>query len=255
MVHLPVIRYPSASRLELLDYCRYFPLVPWDQSPPGEAAQTGTVVHSMIEMHLSGEPIENAVSMELADVDKANKMYRRWSAWWDEFKGDKLWFPEVVFLYDVPTGSVRVAEAGWHKEGRPRKPTEIPAVVDALTVADGKGYAIDWKTGKLGNTTAARSNWQLILAALCVHKFFGVMEVEVALGWIRQIKDPFLDCQTHTAMDLWDWEETLRENCEAIKDSAPNPGGWCWKCPGRSNCPAVGKPAPYGVEGVDFPPW
>jgi hypothetical protein len=77
----------------------------------------------MIEMHLSGEPIENAVSMELADVDKANKMYRRWSAWWEEFKGDKLWFPEVVFLYDVPTGSVRVAEAGWHKEGRPRKPT------------------------------------------------------------------------------------------------------------------------------------
>lgn len=252
---LPVIRLPSASRLELLDYCRHFPKLVWDQTPPGEAALNGTFTHKLIELDLRGERPDGGIASEGVDVEKCLKIFARWKAWWGTYAGDRLWFPEVVFLYNVRTGAVRAAGADWQEEGRPRGADEIPAIVDALTVADGKGYAIDWKTGKLGGAPAAAVNPQLALAAVCISKFFGVSEVDVSLGWLRQIKDPMLDTATLNALDLYEWEQRNRENCDAIPAAEPNPGQWCWKCPGKANCPEVGRKVPEGVEGIDFPPW
>lgn len=247
------IRLPSASRLGLLDYCRYFPRLPWDQSAPGEAADTGSLIHSLIERHFTGCDLRTG--LPLADQKKADKVFARWLKWWDGYAAGRVFWSEVAFLYDVKTGKARVPDAGWQEDGRPRGPNELVAIVDAFTIVDGRGILIDWKTGAIANATPAKSNAQLQVAALCLQSMFGVHEVEASLGWLRQIKDPNLDTAVYDALDLADFQKILRENCAGIATAEPNRGDWCWRCPGKRTCPALEAPAPNGQEGVDFPPW
>lgn len=230
------LRLPSASKLELLDFCAYFPKLAKDESDiPGEKAQTGKLVHAMIEHEAIGG---TAVPEPLADVAKALKIYKRFKPWWEKAQKGRVFWPEVACLYDVVTGKVRFAPPDWHKLGRPRADSEIACIIDTLHVSPDMRSAVllDYKTGK--KTTRAEVNKQLLLGALCVYRLFDVSEVKIGLAYLRQIKDPIMDIATVTALDLLDFETELRARIAKVPTSIPNPGDWCFRCSSRRACPA-----------------
>jgi hypothetical protein len=224
----------TASKIELLDFCQAWPRYTWSREPPGEAALTGSAVHSLIEQELGGGEAE---FREGADVVKAAKLFETWKGWWPGYAGDRKFEPEVVLLYDVRTGAVRREKAGWVKGDRARGEWEIPAILDALCIEGDRAEVWDWKTGrKLG---AASSNGQLMIGALAVHRFFGVSEVQVGLAYpgIRKMRGT--DTADFNSLDLIEHEERLRWLVAKIPEAMPNPGKeWCFRCPARrGGCP------------------
>lgn len=247
----PRVRLPSASKLQLLvDFCNHYPLLPWDEFSSGEAADTGKLIHSMIECEMTGGSYEVP---GLADVDEAKKKFARFWPWWEKRRAGRVFWPEPVFLYNANDGSARVAEDGWLQH-RSRLPEEVPCIMDAIHVDGDHAVVYDWKTGKKGNVVHASSNVQVAVAALCAHRVFNVSTVEVGLVFLFQRKDPEVQSVTLDTMDILDFENRLRGRTNGILTSSPHPGDWCFRCPAKGSCPARGG-AREGVPGLDFPDW
>jgi hypothetical protein len=211
-------------------------MLPWDESTTHPAADTGKLIHSMIECKMTGGSYEVP---EQADVEEAAKKFKRFWPWWERTRGARVFWPEPVFLYNADDGSARVAEDGW-LEHRNRLPQEIPCIMDAIHVDGDHAIVYDFKTGKKSNVVPAPSNVQLSLAALCAHRVFNVSTVEVGLIFLFQRKDPELQTHPFDAMGILDFENRLKGRTDGIESSSPHPGDWCWKCPAKGACPARG---------------
>jgi hypothetical protein len=237
-----VIRLPFASKLELLDFCAFWPLLPKDPWTGSEKASTGKLTHSLIEQDSLGGVPE---SDEFADPVRANKLFAKWKPWFETYKAGRIFWPEVAILYNADTGAVRLAPDDWAKAGRPRADNETGAIIDSLHVAPDLSSAeiLDWKTGR--RTTPAEKNAQMALGALCVMKLFNVPIVRVGLVYLFVRKEPHVDMAELNSFDLLDFEDRTRKRMLAIAGSQPTPGDWCFRCPSKGSCPAIGLPKQY----------
>jgi hypothetical protein len=236
------VKLPSASKLELLDFCAYWPKLPGDPFTGSEKASTGKATHSLIEQDsLGGVPEID----EFADPIRANKLFTRWKPWFDTYKAGRVFWPEVAILYNVTTGKVRLADDDWAETGRVRATDETVAIIDSMHIAPDFSHAeiLDWKTGR--KTTPAEQNAQMALGALCVMRLFDVPIVRVGLVYLFVRKEPHVDMAELNSFDLLDFEDRTRRRMAAIPASQPNPGDWCFRCPGKGSCPALGIPKQY----------
>lgn len=103
----------------------------------GEAAQTGTVVHAMIEADLKGQPQPNYDELQeknpKANMIKATEIYHSWKEQWQQSR-DK-------FLESEKTFEVQIKCEGY--------PIRLQGTIDVMVQrADSSLAIIDFKTGK-----------------------------------------------------------------------------------------------------------
>lgn len=213
----------SAAKLALLPSCSYWARdeIPAPPVQSSEPADTGKATHSLIEVsQLGGMP----EIPELADVNKAGKLFATWQPWWKTYGGDRPWRYEIPLLYDWEAGTAREMPRDWVSTGRERRATEIPAIVDALSNAT----ILDWKTG--AKREASKDSWQLRIAALAAHLLYGWPSIDVGLVYlrIRKIDDPEL--ATYDALDLLSFADEIRRLMLGRSISQPVPGGHCFRC-------------------------
>jgi len=146
---------------------------------------------------------------------------------------------EVAFAYDVKTGEARELGRGLSRDYSQCSKTEIPGTIDVLGFSEGRLYVGDYKGPGF---IRARGNKQLLFAAMCAAKVYGMRDVLAEIINVRN-GDCFRNSWSPTFEELDEFERELVRAYEATlpgpgKDFSYTEGEHCRYCPGYDSCPA-----------------
>jgi hypothetical protein len=195
----------------------------------GRAAQIGTLVHKLAELHLSKQPL---------DIPEADPtLFAEAKAIFEgPLKGlldSRPWLSESGLVYDaandVAADGPRRGEPGYSEVTA----TQIRATTDLVCIEGDTATVLDIKTGKQPSDAE-----QLMVQAVETSRRWNVKRVTV--GYARALK---------TKLQILN-EETLDEDAldaqagrlggllRKIPIAEPTPGAHCWRCSAFSICPA-----------------
>lgn len=227
----------TASKLALLDECRYFarPEVEWADRDSDDAS-TGREVHRMLD-----ELLHHAVVVASSDT-RALSYFAAASAWLERNRRTGM-RPEVAFAYDPATGAAReLQDASGHRDYSSVGENEIAGTADIVCMGiDGEGNFVavdDWKVSIGPDVLDATA--QLSGLALFAARAYGVERARIrTLKITERGVEPI-----EQWLDEWDLSgvaDAIREGVEQIGTSEPEPGLHCaerW-CPALAGCPAT----------------
>lgn len=234
---------PSASRLEIAEYCIGSAVLPGIEYVDADAA-AGTVKHRFLETALNeGE------AAALAGV--TDEKLKTELAGWDLSKfpaGQRgAWAAEVAYAFNAETGAVRELgrriERGYAAAGL--KANEFPGTLDLVGVTADAVVVLDYKTGHQMVAPAAR-NWQLRYGAVSAAKVLKKSKAVVGIFYTRDGEEPYLDSAELDAFDLDDGATSLKSlGARIIEARKLKPsqlrltaGEHCRYCPAVATCPA-----------------
>jgi hypothetical protein len=193
-----------------------------DTSPPGPAAQSGTLVHSLVEEGLDGVgPLPSTKEGKLAH----NALY------WLSANLLERW-AEEAYAIDAG-GSVRVLGRRIGRRYKEHGATDADLCGSADVV--GPGVVVDVKTGR--EASYEKHEAQMRLLGYCAAKAQGTDRVRLVVLHVTQ-----WGCNPHEreidALDLGAIEHEIQMARNLPKE--PRPGVWCEKayCGARPRCPA-----------------
>lgn len=229
----------SLSRYNLALSCSYWARgdVECPDDPPGRKARIGTLVHRLVEAHLTSKSFEQQ-DVDLSELAEAMSIFngplKGWIEAWAASPNPRA--IELRLRYDSEAHSVRAVprrgEEGYTSAG----PFEVTGEIDLVEVIPGiRADVIDIKTGQKRYVNEE----QLRAYAVLAERMWGVPMVRVAFLYARKTKIE-LTPWTEIDLDALDAEAgRIRRTLRMIPKAEPAPGEHCWRCPlGKANCPA-----------------
>jgi hypothetical protein len=160
---------------------------------------------------------------------------------------------EVAFAYHVEAGESRELGRGLTREqavalyAAELRPGEVPLTVDVVGLAADRVFCGDFKTGRR-RVARASVNPQLLLGALAATRAWGVSSASLAVIYIREDDEHFVDQAEVDEFDLAAFAERLRVGAAAVmharqlvaegQDVDVYEGKHCTYCPAFKRCPA-----------------
>lgn len=225
----------SASKAGLLPRCQYpfRDATPWDNTPPGRAAEYGQRFHDAIAGVVDPAVVPMAIKGTKWLLDRLNHA----TAWLDAQDFPTAPQAEVAFAYDWSTGTSRVIGKNIGRKYRQHGKTddEIAGSADFVVREGGVVHVYDWKTGKaVTDSVWPQMEWLGLFAA----RAYGVESVVLRPLHVTDygIEDGMR--RELDANDLRRVTEGIRRDVGAIADAWPEPGEHCdgeW-CPARGAC-------------------
>lgn len=209
----------------------------------GRAAQIGTLVHTLAELHLTGRPVE----LPEADPTLAAEALAIYEGPLRGLLDSRPWLSESGLVYDaandVAQDGPRRGEPGYEDVG----PMQVRLTTDLVHVDGDTGTVLDIKTGKRPSDSE-----QLYVQALAVSRRHGVSRVKI--GYARALKTKLDMCAEETldadALDMH--AGRLGGLLRRLPIAPPSPGDHCWKCSAFSICPAQGAAKMKELEGAGY---
>jgi hypothetical protein len=225
----------SASKAGLLPLCQY-PFresTPWDNTPPGRAAEYGQRFHDAI-----AGVVDPAVKpLAIKGTEWLLKRLKHATAWLDAQTFHSMPEAEVAFAYDWNTDTSRVVgkNIGRRYKQHGKTDDEIAGSADFVVVLPGLVVVYDWKTGR----AVTDSVWpQMEMLGVMAARAYGVERVELRPLHVTDygIEDGMR--RELGAEDLRRVADGIRRNVGAIADAWPEPGDHCdgEYCPARDAC-------------------
>lgn len=228
MSRLSMSKYP----LSLLCSYSFRSDVTVEERPPGEAARIGSLVHGLMEAHVTGRSVPKPV----ADPDELAKALRIFNgplkAWLDSRKWTAC---EVGLRYDTESDSAvegpRRGEPGYDDHGA----MVLKGTLDLAFVDGDTGWIPDLKTGSPSNAHVE----QVIAQGVAAARRYGLRRVFVGFVFakVRSCDEP---AWVELDADRIDYEAgRIRKHLRLLPESKPVTGDHCWRCDlGKARCPA-----------------
>lgn len=232
----------SLSRYALATKCSYWARgdIEFTEEPPGEKARIGTLVHRLVEAHLTPGKKVHEDDVDLHELAQAMEIFsgplRGWVDAWAS--GPERRRVELRLRYEVDSDTVketpRRGEPGYCRPGFREVTGELDFIKDYGTHLE----VIDLKTGQKRYTNEEQLRSYAVLAS----RFWPTKLVRVAFLYARKTKvelTPFVDLDA----DRLDAEAgDLRVTLLSVPGAEPKRGDHCFTCPlGRSRCPAYAR--------------
>lgn len=215
--------------------------------PPGKAARVGSLVHGMMEAHITQRPTP-AAEPDPAELAEALAIFRGPlngyldSLSWSD-SGVEL---GVRYLADTDTATEgpRRGEPGYGDHGE----MDLPGTLDLMRIENGELFVADLKTGQARNAHAE----QLYAQAVAVSRIYRVEVVNVGFLFAKKTK-----CEEPTwerlDADRLDYEAgRIVHRLRTLPQAEMKPGEHCFRCPlGQASCPAWETTAPAVPADLD----
>ena len=246
-MNLPVL---SASRSQIMLACRLATRLPFDEPPPGQAAQMGTRFHELVEGAILARQW-----VALDPLDAAFEVPLRSTLEWftsTAVPGDATVLTEQAFELKPIGGYVNEPgrrEPHWRdsmvctaleKRGHrdyPKNPGAFYGTADVVVLERDTAHVIDWKTGKRSDAHAP----QLASLALMVAEAYKLRHVKATAVYV-DLKSGKVKAESRM-LDSFDLHVHAGELVSIFKDRAtattlpdPTPGRHCFYCPALG-CP------------------
>lgn len=238
----------SMSRYPLALICAYAfraDVVAPDR-PPGKPARIGSLVHGLVEAHLTQRRTE-AADVDPHELAEALAIFRGpLHGYCDSHKWAHV---EIGVRYDAEadaaTEGPRRGEEGYDVHGD----MVLPGTLDLVRLDNGLLIVRDLKTGEKRNAHAE----QLYAQAVALARIYRAERVEVGFVMAKKTK-----CEEHAVemldADRLDYEAgRIRKRLRTLPQADMKPGEWCFRCPlGKQACPKWEATAPQDLEEAGF---
>lgn len=238
MNRLSMSKYP----LSLICAYSFRPDIAVEERPPGEAARIGSLVHGMMEAHVTGRHVE-AVNPDPAELAKALRIFNGpLRAWLDSRKWDVC---EVGLRYDSETDTTvdgpRRGEPGYDDHAA----SVMKGTLDLGRIEGDTGWTPDLKTGSQSNAHVE----QVIAQGVAFARRYDLRRVFVGFVFakVKSCGEPeWLEMDA----DRIDYEAgRIRRHLRMLPESKPVSGDHCWRCDlGKAKCPAWELTVPPDLE-------
>ena len=240
----------TASCLDRFIQCPAVELLEWKKSPPGIAAQMGTVIHKSLEDYiLQGDPYEAADPKEAMQYfteqwpdnpKKALKYYQSAVKWWLEtikpilLLGNNQVKTESSYGFNPMSGEVMELYPATKNDRRDyskASPGMICGTIDVVIVTEQSVMIIDWKTGQK-KPKAAKLNWQMRFFAIIADLVYDKDKVSASLVKVNTLGTTE-DIAYFSPMQLGDLTFDLSNAMNDSQDPTAKirPGEQCLYCP------------------------
>jgi hypothetical protein len=210
--------------------------------PPGEAARVGSLVHGLMEAHVTGRKVEK----QDVDPDELAKALRIFNGPLKEWLDSRKWdVCEVGLRYDAETDTAvegpRRGDPGYDDHG----PMVMKGTLDLGRIEGDTGWTPDLKTGSKSNAHVE----QVIAQGVAFARRYGLRRVFVGFVFakVRSCDEPeWLELDA----DRIDYEAgRIRKHLRMLPESKPVTGDHCWRCDlGKAKCPAWELTVPRDLE-------
>ena len=238
MSRLSMSKYP----LSLLCAYSFRPDVAVEERPPGEAARVGSLVHGLMEAHVTGRHVE-AKDVEPDELAKALRIFNGpLRTWLDSRKWDAC---EVGLRYDSEADAAadgpRRGEPGYDDHG----PMVLKGTLDLVHIEGDTGWVPDLKTGQERNAHEE----QVIAQGVAAARRYGLRRVFVGFTFAK-VKSCPEPAWVELDADRIDYEAgRIRRHLRMLPASKPKTGEHCWRCDlGKARCPAWELTVPPDLE-------
>lgn len=202
--------------------------------PSGREARIGTLVHSMAEAFVMGEPAPDRG--EPTELAAARELF---SAPLQAYLGAQKWTNwEIGLRYNAETDTTerapRRGEPGYDDVGA----MVLPMTLDGVSLEGDCVTVLDLKSGKLVSDTE-----QLRAQAVAASRLYNAKRAKVGYLYARKTKcdEPVLTELDEDALDVE--AGRIGTLLRRLPMTEPVPGDHCWRCDARPGCPAYGAEA------------